>query len=255
MIIFKSDDEIKIMEKAAELVANVLLELKNLIKPGVTTEMLDKKAEEMIVAHNASPAFKGYQGRISKRPFPGTICASVNEEVVHGIPGKRTLKEGDLVSIDVGAKLNGFFGDSARSYLVGNADIETKRLLEATWDALNDSIDQCVIGNRLGDVSNAIESRALANGFTVVKDFVGHGIGREMHEDPQVLNYGPKNQGPLLKKGLVIAIEPMLNEGGSDVEIMSDFWTVVTRDRKRSCHFEDMVAITSDGPKILTRIK
>ena len=254
MIIFKSDDEIKIMEKAAELVANVLLKLEKLIKPGITTEMLDREAEEMIIAHNAKPAFKGYQGRISKRPFPGTICASVNEEIVHGIPGKRKLNEGDIISIDVGAKLDGFFGDSARSYLVGNGDEQAKKLLKTTWDALNDSIDQCITGNRLGDVSHAIESRALANGFSVVKDFVGHGIGRDMHEDPQVLNYGPKNQGPLLIKGMVIAIEPMLNEGGSDVEILPDLWTVVTRDRKRSCHFEDMIAITSEGPKILTRI-
>ena len=255
MIIIKSDDEIKIMQKAAELVANVLLKLEKLIKPGITTELLDREAEDIITAHNAKPAFKGYQGRISKRPFPGTICASINEEVVHGIPGKRKLSEGDLVSIDVGAKLNGFFGDSARSYLVGSSDEKAKKLLKTTWDALNDSIDQCISGNRLGDVSHAIESRALSNGFSVVKDFVGHGIGREMHEDPQVLNYGPKNQGPLLKKGMVIAIEPMLNEGSSDVEILPDLWTVVTRDRKRSCHFEDMIAITSEGPKILTRIE
>jgi len=255
MIVLKSDDEIKIMQKAAELVAAVLLKLEKLIKPGVTTESLDREAEEMIVANNAKPAFKGYRGRISKRPFPGTICASINEEIVHGIPGKRKLSEGDLISIDVGARLNGFFGDSARSYIVGKADRGAEKIIKTTWYALNDAIDQCILGNRLGDVSHAIEMRALENGYSVVKDFVGHGIGREMHEDPQVLNYGPKNHGVLLKKGMVIAIEPMLNEGTSDVEILPDMWTVVTKDRKRSCHFEDMVAITQDCPKILTRIE
>ena len=254
MIIFKSDDEIKIMKRAGELVANVLLKLEELIKPGITTEFLDKTAEDIIVSHNAKPAFKGYQGRISKIPFPGTICASINEEVVHGIPGKRSLKEGDLISIDVGVKLEGFFGDAARSFMVGKAQDKVEKLLNTTWDALNAAIDKCVAGNRLGDVSNTIETLSLKRGFSVVKDFVGHGIGRNMHEDPQVLNYGPAHQGPLLKKGIVIAIEPMLNEGRSDVEVLKDGWTVVTSDRKLSCHFEDTVAITSEGSIILTRL-
>ncbi|MHB1348086.1 MAG: type I methionyl aminopeptidase, partial [Candidatus Humimicrobiaceae bacterium] len=227
MIIFKSDDEIKIMKRAGELVANVLLKLEELIKPGITTGFLDKAAEEIIVSHNARPAFKGYQGRISKIPFPGTICASINEEVVHGIPGERPLKEGDLISIDVGVKLDGFFGDAARSFIVGKAQDKAKKLLDTTWDALNAAIDKCSAGNRLGDISNTIETLSLKRGFSVVQDFVGHGIGRNMHEDPQVLNYGPAHQGPLLKKGIVIAIEPMLNEGGSDVEVLKDGWTVV----------------------------
>ncbi|MCX6346569.1 MAG: type I methionyl aminopeptidase, partial [Actinobacteria bacterium] len=222
MIILKSEDEIKLMKRAGELVANVLLKLGESIKPGITTGYLDKTAEEMIIAHNAKPAFKGYQGRISKVAFPGTICASINEEVVHGIPGKRVLKEGDLVSIDVGVKLDGFFGDAARSFIVNRAQANVEKLLNTTWDALNAAIDKCVEGNRLGDISNTIESLSKKNGFSVVQDFVGHGIGRNMHEDPQVLNYGPAHQGPLLKRGIVIAIEPMLNEGRSDVEVLKD---------------------------------
>ncbi|MCL4416228.1 MAG: type I methionyl aminopeptidase [Actinobacteria bacterium] len=254
MIIYKSEDEIKIMKRAGELVANVLLKLESIIKPGITTEFLDRTAEEIIISRNAKPAFKGYLGRISKIPFPGTICVSVNEEVVHGIPGKRILYEGDLVSIDVGVQLDGFFGDAARSYKVGRAGNKIEKIMQTTWDALNDAIDKCVEGNRLGDISHAIESRAATNGFSVVKDFVGHGIGRNMHEDPQVLNYGPAHQGPLLKKGIVLAIEPMLNEGESDIEVLKDSWTVVTRDGKISCHFEDTVAVTSKGSTILTRL-
>lgn len=254
MIILKSEDEIKLMKRAGELVANVLLKLGESIKPGITTGYLDKTAEEMIIAHNAKPAFKGYQGRISKIAFPGTICTSVNEEVVHGIPGKRVLREGDLVSIDVGVKLDGFFGDAARSFIVNRAQANVEKLLNTTWDALNAAIDKCVEGNRLGDISNTIESLSKKNGFSVVQDFVGHGIGRNMHEDPQVLNYGPAHQGPLLKRGIVIAIEPMLNEGRSDVEVLKDGWTVVTSDRKLSCHFEDTVAITKEGSIILTRL-
>lgn len=254
MIILKSEEEIRIMKRAGELVANVLLKLGESIKPGITTSFLDSLAEETIIAGNAKPAFKGYHGRISKIPFPGTICASVNEEVVHGIPGKRILKDGDLISIDVGVKLEGFFGDAARSFIVGRAGANVEKLLNTTWDALNAAIDKCVEGNRLGDISNSIESLSLKNGFSVVQDFVGHGIGRNMHEDPQVLNYGPAHQGPLLKRGIVIAIEPMLNAGMSDVEVLKDGWTVVTKDRKLSCHFEDTVALTKEGSLILTRL-
>lgn len=254
MIIYKSDDEIKIMKRAGELVANILSRLESAIKPGVSTQYLDKIAEDMIISNNAKPAFKGYFGRISKVPFPGTICASINEEVVHGIPGKRLLKEGDLISIDVGVKLDGFFGDATRSFKVGKASEKVDSIIKTTWDALNDAIDECTAGNRLGDISHAIESRAKSNGYSVVKDFVGHGIGRNMHEDPQVLNYGNAGQGQLLKRGIVLAIEPMLNEGVSDVEVLEDSWTVVTKDRKISCHFEDTIAITSEGSIILTRL-
>jgi methionyl aminopeptidase len=254
MIICKSADEIRLMQKAAEIVVEVLLQLEKILKPGVQTSFLDKLAEELVYKNNAVPAFKGYVGKLNSRPYPATICVSVNEEVVHGIPGKRVIKDGDLVAIDVGVKYKGFFGDAARSFKIGNVSKTADRLYIATQDALNASIDKCLVGNRLSDLSHAIESRAKKDNFSVVKVFVGHGIGKKMHEDPQLLNYGDPGQGPVLKKGMVWAIEPMLNAGGSDVEILDDKWTVVTSDRKLSCHFEDTVAITDDGPLILTRI-
>ena len=174
--------------------------------------------------------------------------------MVHGIPGKKKVRNGDLVAVDVGVKKNGFFGDAARSYKMGMVSKTAERLWKATSEALDNAIDLCRAGNRLSDISHNIEKRAEQDGFSVVKDFVGHGIGRKLHEDPQILNYGPAGQGPLLKKGMVLAIEPMLNEGGSEVMIMDDMWTVVTRDRKLSCHFEDTVAITAEGPLVLTRL-
>lgn len=253
MIICKSADEIKIMQQAGQIVRDVLLQIENNIKPGITTIFLNEIAETLIYKSGAVPAFKGYLGRLSSRPFPASICASVNEEVVHGIPGKRVIQEGDLVSIDVGVRYRGFYGDAARSYKVGEVSKLVERLYRATSEALNMSIDKCKIGNRLSDVSNSIQTRAERDNFSVVKVFVGHGIGKKMHEDPQILNYGPPGQGPVLKKGMVLAIEPMLNAGGSDVEILDDKWTVVTADRKISCHFEDSVAITENGPLILTR--
>jgi len=254
MIICKSASEINLMQKAGAVVAEVLLKIGEIIKPGIKTSRLDSIAEEIIVKRGATPAFKGYEGRLSSRPFPASICASINEQVVHGIPGSRVIKEGDLVSIDVGAKLNGYYGDAARSFKVGNVARNVERLYNATRQALDLSIEKCVIGNRLSDLSNTIEKRALTDGFSVVKVFVGHGIGKKMHEDPQILNYGPPGKGPVLKRGMVLAIEPMLNIGKSDVEILDDKWTVVTVDRKCSCHFEDSVAITEDGPLILTRV-
>jgi methionyl aminopeptidase len=254
MIICKSDAEIELMHKAGRIVASVLKEVEAVVKPGITTDYIDKLAEDIIINEKAVPAFKGYMGRISNRPFPSSVCISINEEVVHGIPGKQVIKDGDLVSIDVGVKINGFYGDAARTFMVGNVSKSAERLCNATRDALNRSITKCIIGNRLSDISNTIENRALKDGFSVVKDFVGHGIGRNMHEDPQILNYGPPGQGPVLKKGMVLAIEPMFNQGSSDVIILGDQWTVVTRDRKLSCHFEDSVAILEDSPLILTRI-
>ncbi len=253
MIICKSADEIKLMQQAGKIVNEVLLKIEESIKPGVTTAYLDNIAEELIIKKGAEPAFKGYVGRISTKPFPSSICVSINEEVVHGIPGKRVIKEGDLVSIDVGVRFKGYYGDAARSYKVGKVSKLAERLYEATLDALNKSIDKCKIGNRLSDISNTIETRANKDNFSVVKVFVGHGIGKKMHEEPQILNYGIAGQGPVLKKGMVLAIEPMLNAGASEVEILDDKWTVVTADRKLSCHFEDTIAITIDGPLILTR--
>ncbi|MCJ7665418.1 MAG: type I methionyl aminopeptidase [Actinobacteria bacterium] len=254
MIICKSASEIEIMKEAGQIVARVLLKIEQLLEPGITTGEIDRLAEKAIRSYGADPAFKGYMGRLSSRAYPNSVCISINEEVVHGIPRKKVINEGDLVSIDVGVKKSGFYGDAARSYKIGKVSAVAERLWKATSEALDMAIDRCTIGNRLSDISNCIEKRALSSGFSVVKDFVGHGIGRNMHEDPQILNYGPPGQGPSLKKGMVLAIEPMLNEGGSNVEILEDMWTVATIDRKLSCHFEDSVAITRSGPLVLTRI-
>ena len=254
MIICKSVSEIEIMKEAGNIVANVLLKIENILEPGLTTAELDRIIEKEIRAYGAIPAFKGYAGRLSSRSFPSSLCISINEEVVHGIPGKKKFKNGDLVAIDVGVKKNGFFGDAARSYKIGKVSKAAERLWKATGEALDTAIDLCKIGNRLSDISYSIENRAERDGFSVVRDFVGHGIGKRLHEDPQILNYGPPGQGPALKKGMVLAIEPMLNEGSSEVKILDDMRTVVTRDGKLSCHFEDTVAIMPDGPMILTRL-
>jgi len=227
MIICKSASEIEIMKEAGQIVARVLLKIEKLLEPGVTTGEIDRIAEKTIRSYGASPAFKGYMGRLSSRAYPSSVCISINEEVVHGIPGKKKINNGDLVSIDVGVKKNGFYGDAARSFKIGRVSAVAERLWKATSEALDKAIDKCIVGNRLSDISNCIE--------------------------PQILNYGPPGQGPLLKKGMVLAIEPMLNEGKSDVEILKDMWTVATVDRKLSCHFEDSVAITRDGPLLLTR--
>jgi len=254
MIICKSANEIRLMREAGRIVAKVFLKIEEIIKPGITTGYIDKIAEEVITGEKAVPAFKGYVGKVGKKPFPNSVCISIDEQVVHGIPGRRVIKDGELVSIDIGVKINGFYGDATRTYKVGNVSKIAERLWNATKEALDKSIELCVVGNRLSDISNVIENRAIIDGFSVVKDFVGHGIGREMHEDPQILNYGPPGQGPVLKQGMVLAIEPMFNQGSSDVEILADLWTVVTRDRKLSCHFEDTVAVLENGPSILTRI-
>lgn len=235
------------MRDAGQIVAGALAELKKVLSPDVTTGFLDQVAEDYIVKAGAKPAFKGYHG------YPGTICASVNEEVVHGIPGLRKLKSGDTVSIDVGAVINGYNGDAAITLPVGKIDAEIQRLLDATEQSLYAGIAKAMSGNRLTDISHAIQSHAEACGFSVVRDYVGHGIGRSMHEDPQVPNFGIPSRGPKLKPGMTLAIEPMVNIGTYEVETLSDGWTVVTRDRKRSAHFEHTIAITPQGPEILTR--
>ncbi len=254
MIICKSADEIRLMREAGRIVAKVFSKIEEIIKPGIATDYIDKIAEEIITGEKAVPAFKGYVGKVGKKPFPSNVCISIDEQVVHGIPGKRVIKDGELVSIDIGVKIGGFYGDATRTYKVGNVSKIAERLWNATREALDESIELCVVGNRLSDISNKIETKAKVDGFSVVKDFVGHGIGREMHEEPQILNYGPPGQGPVLKRGMVLAIEPMFNQGSSDVEILADLWTVVTSDRKLSCHFEDTVAVLENGPLILTRI-
>ncbi len=248
MIMIKSEDEIARMRKPNRIVAELLDYLAGQIRPGVTTKELDAKAEAFIEKRGGKPAFKGYHG------FPATICASINDEVVHGIPGKRHLKEGDIIGIDLGVIMDGFYGDAARTFPVGKVDQRAMKLLKVTEEALYKGIEQAVAGNRLYDISHAVQAHAEAAGFSVVRDFVGHGIGRELHEEPQVPNYGPPHQGPKLAKGMAIAIEPMINEGTWQVKVRKDGWTVVTADGKRSAHFEHTIAITENGPEILTRL-
>jgi len=248
MIFIKSDDEVARMRKPNRIVAELLDYLGGLVRPGVTTKELDTKAEEFIRKRGGKPAFKGYHG------FPATICASINEEVVHGIPGSRRLKEGDIIGIDLGVVMDGFYGDAAKTFAVGKIDSEAKRLMEVTEASLYKGISQAVAGNRLYDISHAVQQHVEAAGFSVVRDFVGHGIGRQLHEDPQVPNYGPPHQGPELEEGMALAIEPMVNEGTWQVKVLQDGWTVVTADGKRSAHFEHTIVITGNGPEILTRL-
>ena len=250
MVTLKSEREIERMRASGKVVAEVLQALGAEIRPGVATAELDRLAESIIRAHGgARPAFKGYGG------FPASICASVNEEVVHGIPSKsRTLEAGDIVGIDVGVLMDGYHADAARTFAVGPVTEETRRLLAVTQSALEAGIDAARPGARLGDVSAAIQSVAEAAGFSIVRDLVGHGIGQHLHEDPQVPNFGVEGRGLELEPGLVIAIEPMVNVGGSEVRTLEDAWTIVTIDGSLSAHFEHTVAITENGPDILTRV-
>lgn len=245
-IICKSDEELATMAEAGKIVAGVLELLRREIQPGVSTGKLDKAAERYIQEHGGTPAFKGYRG------FPASICVSVNEAVVHGIPGSRLLVEGDVVSLDVGVIFNGYVADAATTAPVGEIDAEAERLMTATRDALAAGINECVVDNHLFDVSHAIQQVAEDAGFSVVREYVGHGIGRDMHEDPPVPNFGVPGKGPRLRAGMTLALEPMINAGESDVEVSSDGWTVLTRDRRPSAHFEHTVAVTTAGPRILT---
>ena len=235
------------MRQAGQVVAQVLQEVGCAIRPGITTGELDRLAEATIRRLGAEPAFKGYQG------FPASICTSVNEEVVHGIPGSRVLQEGDLIGIDVGAKVNGYYGDAAMTFGVGSISEEAKRLIQVTQEALHRGIQEGIAGARLSNISHAIQSFVEAAGYTVVRDFVGHGIGSQIHQDPQVPNFGSPNHGVELKKGMALAIEPMVNQGRFEVSVLDDGWTVVTQDRKLSCHFEHTVVIGEGPPEILTQ--
>lgn len=246
MIIIRSSREIDQLRRANVIVAEVLQKLRKAIAPGISTRELDQMAEEVILSRDALPAFKGYRG------FPRSVCISINEEVVHGIPDQRKLKEGEIVSIDVGTNLNGYFGDAAVTLPVGEVDREAQRLLEVTEKALYVGIEQARVGNRLFDISFAIQAWVESHGFSVVRDFVGHGIGRSLHEEPQIPNFGPPHQGPRLEKGMIFALEPMVNEGTYEVKILSDGWTVVTADGKRSAHFEHTIAVTDGEAEILT---
>ena len=246
MIVIKSKREIEIMKRAGKVVALVLEELKNHIKPGVTTGELDRIAEEIILKNGALPAFKGYRG------FPATICASINEEVVHGIPGLRILQDGDIISIDVGAIVEGYFSDAARTYPVGNVSEEAKKLIDVTERSFFEGLAFAKVGYRLSDISHAIQTFVESHNFSVVREWGGHGIGRQMHEDPHVPNYGPPNKGPRLKPGMTLAIEPMVNAGNFEVYTREDNWTVVTKDGSLSAHYENTIAITDGEPEILT---
>ncbi|AEG16532.1 methionine aminopeptidase, type I [Desulfofundulus kuznetsovii DSM 6115] len=248
MIMIKSQRELRYMRDAGRVVAGVLGELSRAIKPGVTTAELDRLAEDFILARGARPAFKGLYG------FPASICTSVNEQVVHGIPGLRKLESGDIISIDVGAEINGYFGDGAATFPVGEISPEAKKLLAVTEEALYEGIRFARQGNRLSDISHAVQSYVEKHGFSVVREYVGHGIGRSMHEEPQVPNFGKPGRGPRLKAGMTLAIEPMVNAGTHEVRTLGDNWTVVTGDSKLSAHFEHTVAITDDEPEILTRL-
>lgn len=254
MIVLKSPQEIKAMRKAGQVVAQVLARLGEMIRPGVTTGALDRAAENLLRELGAVPAFKGYRPEHARTPFPASICTSINSQVVHGIPGPRVLKEGEIVSIDVGAIVDGFCGDAARTFPVGKVSPEAARLLLVTEEALEKGIEQARVGNRLSDISYAIQQWVEAHGFSVVRDLVGHGIGRKMHEPPPVPNAGPPGRGPRLKPGMVLAIEPMVNAGAYGVKTEADGWTVVTEDGSLSAHFEHTVAITADGPQILTSL-
>lgn len=246
MIIRKSKAEIEKMRAAGRIVGQVLQHLKAMVEPGITTRDLDAEAERMIRAAGGYPTFKGYHG------YPASICASVNDEIVHGIPGNRKLQEGDIIGIDCGVTLQGYVGDSAVTVPVGNISEEVAKLLEVTRQSLYEAIDKCRVGNRLGDVSHAVEAYVLPFGYSVVQNYCGHGIGRAMHEDPQVPNYGKPGSGPVLREGLVLALEPMINLGQHHAKQLKDGWTVVTVDGRPSAHFEHTVAITAEGPQILT---
>lgn len=246
MVVIKTQDDLKKMRVSNRLAARVRDEVAKQIRPGLTTREIGEYAAELIRQAGGECAFLGYRG------FPGTICVSVNEEVVHGIPGSRRVEIGDLVSLDIGVLIDGFYGDTATTVMVGVTDSDVMRLVRVTEEALQAGVEQAVIGNRLSDISHAVQRHVESAGFTVVRDFVGHGIGRQLHEDPQVPNYGKPGKGVLLKSGMTLAIEPMVNMGKAAVKVMQDGWTVRTRDRKPSAHFEHTVAVCVDGPEILT---
>lgn len=235
------------VRQASKIVAETIKLLEKITKPGVTTLTLDKQAESFILSKNGRPAFKGYRG------FPANICASLNEEIVHGIPTDRVIEESDLVSVDVGVELDGWFSDAAATFIIGKVDKQRKRLVKVTREALFLGIDQAKQGKRLFDISSAIQKHVEKNGFSVVRQFVGHGIGKKLHEEPQIPNFGKAGTGPVLKSGMLLAIEPMVNMGTWEAEILGNGWTAVTKDKKSSAHFEHTILITEKGNEILTQ--
>jgi len=248
MIILKSTEEIEKMRRSGQITARLSQKLTEKVKPGVTTKELDRVASTLIKTHKARPAFLGFRG------FPASICTSVNNQIVHGIPGSYRLREGDIISLDFGVIHQGYYSDMAITLPVGNISKDAQKLIEVTRSALVSGISQMVPGNRLYDISSAIQECAESNGFSVVRDLVGHGIGQKMHEEPQIPNFGKRSTGPYLKEGMVFALEPMVNMGGYEIKTLDDHWTVVTADGSLSCHFEHTVAITDNGPEILTEL-
>jgi len=250
-IILKTTKEIEILREANRIVANILARIGEIIRPGITTGELDKIASVMIKNSGGKPAFKGYR-MSNRRPYPACICSSVNEQVVHGIPGSRILKEGDIVGVDVGVLYKGFVGDAARTYPVGSVSEDAAKLLNVTEESLYRGIEQAIPGNRLQQISSAVQKHVEDNGFSVVRDFVGHGVGRNMHEPPQIPNYTGVGGNPRLEIGMTLALEPMVNQGSWRIKLLNDEWTAVTADGKLSAHFEHSIAITEDGPYILS---
>ena len=249
MVFIKNDKEIDLMRSAGRIVAETLLLIEQKVRPGITTKELDRIAEEFILSKGAKPSFKGLYG------FPAALCISVNQVVVHGIPGGYVLKDGDIISVDCGAFLNGFHGDAARTFAVGNISEEARKLIKVTEESFFKGIEKARVGNRLTDISHEIQNYVETYGFSVVKQFVGHGIGRSVHEDPEVPNFGIPGRGPKLVKGMALAVEPMVNVGSSKVKTLNDDWTVVTSDGSLSAHYENTIVILPDGPEILTLIK
>lgn len=248
MIICRSQAEIEKLRASGQLVMQLLHEIQQRVHPGVTTLELERFVEKRLSEVGAQAAFKGYRG------YPCCLCASVNDEIIHGIPSNRRLREGDLLSLDMGVVVDGYYGDSALTVPVGEIDEGARRLLRVSEEALELAIDKARLGNRVGDISAAVQRHVEKNGYSVVREFVGHGIGRQLHEEPQVPNYGEPGHGPVLKEGMVLAIETMVNAGGSALRVLGDHWTAVTADGKLSAHFEHMVAITRNGPDVLTRV-
>jgi methionyl aminopeptidase len=246
VIVCKSPAEIEKMRAASQLVARILDELAAMVAPGISTADLDLAAEQKVRAAGAEPAFKGYRG------YPATLCASANEQVIHGIPNRTPLRTGDIISLDMGVKLNGYYGDSAVTVPVGAVSEDVTRLLRVTQEALEKGIAQVRVGGRISDIGHAIQGHVEANGFSVVREFVGHGIGASLHEEPQIANYGEPGRGPRLAEGMTLAIEPMVNMGKPAVKVLADGWTAVTRDGSLSAHFEHTVAVGKNGPDILT---
>ncbi|MCA9406128.1 MAG: type I methionyl aminopeptidase [Candidatus Omnitrophica bacterium] len=247
-ITIKNSNELQVLREAGKILASIIEEVKSSLKAGMTTKDVDSIAEGLIGKQNVKPAFKGYRG------FPGCVCMSVNDEVVHGIPSDRVINEGDIVSLDVGIIYKDYYSDTAVTVGIGQIGPELKKLLDVTRESLYKGIEQAQVGNHLSDISNAVQKHVEANHFSVVRQFVGHGIGRNLHEDPEIPNFGPSGHGPILKEGMVFAIEPMVNIGKARTKILDDGWTVATEDGKPSAHFEHCVAILKTGPEILTTV-